>query len=399
MLFPDLIRLTTSSIVTYRLRSFLTGLGIAIGITAVILLTSIGEGLHQFVLSEFSQFGTHLISIQPGKTQTQGGNVGILGSVRTISIEDAQALSHLANVEYVDPSVTGNAELRFNGKTRRTTVYGAGHNMDKVMASTMQSGSFLPDDDPTQPRALVVLGSKVRQELYAGQNPLGSYLRIGGQRYRVIGVMAPKGQILGIDLDDCVFIPAARALELFNRPGLMEIHLSYMANADLDSVLRSITALLKERHGREDFTLTPQEKALEVLGSVLDVITFAVGALGGISLLVGGVGILTIMTMAVTERTSEIGLLRALGARERQVLTLFLGEAILLSALGGLAGLALGVGIAQTLHLLFPALPVHTPWLFAVLAELSAISIGLVAGVMPARRAARLDPVEALHAE
>jgi putative ABC transport system permease protein len=399
MLFPDLIRLTTSSIVAYRLRSFLTGLGIAIGITAVILLTSIGEGLHQFVLSEFSQFGTHIISIQPGKTQTQGGNVGIFGSVRTISIEDAQALSRLPNVEYADPSVTGNAELRFNGKTRRTTVSGAGHNMDKVMASTMQSGSFLPDDDPTQPRALVVLGSKVRQELYAGQNPLGTYLRIGGQRYRVIGVMAPKGQILGFDLDDCVFIPAARALELFNRPGLMEIHLSYKANADLDSVLRAITALLKERHGREDFTLTPQEKALEVLGSVLDVITFAVGALGGISLLVGGVGILTIMTMAVTERTSEIGLLRALGAQERQVLTLFLGEAMLLSALGGLAGLALGVGIAQTLHLLFPALPVHTPWLFAVLAELSAISIGLVAGVMPARRAARLDPVEALHAE
>lgn len=399
MLLPDLIRLTTSSFLAYRMRSFLTGLGIAIGITAVILLTSIGEGLHQFVLAEFSQFGTNLISIQPGKTQTHGGNVGIFGSVRTISIEDAQALKRLPNVEYVDPSVTGNAELRFNGKTRRTTVYGAGPDLPKVMASTLQSGSFLPDDDPTQPRALVVLGSKVRQELFAGQNPLGTYLRIGGQRYRVIGVMAPKGQILGFDLDDTVFIPAARALELFNRPGLMEIHLSYKANADLDSMLRSITALLMERHGREDFTLVPQAKALEVLGSVLDVITFAVGALGGISLLVGGVGILTIMTMAVTERTGEIGLLRALGAREGQVLTLFLGEAMLLSALGGLGGLALGVGIAQALHWLFPALPVHTPWEFAVLAELSAVTIGLVAGVMPARRAARLDPVEALHAE
>jgi putative ABC transport system permease protein len=177
----------------------------------------------------------------------------------------------------------------------------------------------------------------------------------------------------------------------------MEIQLSYKPNADLDGVERSITSLLKERHGREDFTLIPQAKALEVLGSVLDVITFAVGALGGISLLVGGVGILTIMTMAVTERTAEIGLLRALGAREGQVLTLFLGEAILLSALGGLAGLALGVGIAQALHWLFPAMPVHTPWLFAVVAELSAVSIGLAAGVMPARRAARLNPVEALH--
>lgn len=399
MLLPDLIRLTTSSFLAYRMRSFLTGLGIAVGITAVILLTSIGEGLHQFVLAEFSQFGTNLIAIQPGKTQTQGGNVGIFGSVKTISIEDAQALRRLPNVEYVNPSVTGNSEVRANGKTRRTTVIGAGHDLPRVLASRVQTGSFLPDDDPTQARAQVVLGSKVRQELFAGLNPLGSYLRIGGQRYRVIGVMEPKGQMLGFDLDDTVFIPAARALELFNRPGLMEIQLSYKSGADLQSVVRSITALLEKRHGREDFTLIPQEKALEVLGSVLDVITFAVGALGGISLLVGGVGILTIMTMAVTERTAEIGLLRALGAREKQVLTLFLGEAMLLSALGGLAGLALGVGIAQGLHLLFPALPVHTPWLFAVLAELSAVSIGLLAGVMPARRAARLDPVEALHAE
>lgn len=399
MLFPDLIRLTTSSFLAYRMRSFLTGLGIAIGITAVILLTSIGEGLHQFVLSEFSQFGTNLIAIQPGKAQTQGGSVGIFGSVRPLSIEDAQALRHLPNVQYVNPSVQGNAEVRANGKTRRTTVYGAGHDFTRTFTVNVQTGSFLPDDDPTQARAFVVLGSKVRQELFAGQNPLGSYLRIGGQRYRVVGVMEPKGQILGFDLDDTVFIPAARALELFNRPGLMEIQLNYQANAELQGVVRSITALLKERHGREDFTLIPQEKALEVLGSVLDVITFAVGALGGISLLVGGVGILTIMTMAVTERTTEIGLLRALGARERQVLTLFLGEAMLLSALGGLAGLAMGIGIAQALHWLFPALPVHTPWLFAVVAELSAVSIGLAAGVMPARRAARLDPVEALHAE
>jgi putative ABC transport system permease protein len=399
MLFTDLLNLTTSSFLAYRMRSFLTGLGIAVGIMAVILLTSIGEGLHQFVLSEFSQFGTNLIAIQPGKAQTQGGSVGIFGSVRTISIEDAMALRHLPNIEYVNPSVTGNAELRFGGKTRRSTVFGAGHDMPKVMASSVALGSFLPDDDPTQPRALVVLGSKVRQELFAGQNPLGSYLRVGGQRYRVVGVMESKGQMLGFDLDDTVFIPAARALELFNRPGLMEIQVSYRPNASLDGVLHTITALLKARHGREDFTLIPQEKALEVLGSVLDVITFAVGALGGISLLVGGVGILTIMTMAVTERTAEIGLLRALGAREGQVLTLFLGEAILLSALGGLAGLGLGTGIAQALHWLFPALPVRTPWLFAVVAELSAISIGLIAGVAPARRAARLDPVEALHVE
>jgi len=399
MLLPDLVKLTTSSFLSYRMRSFLTGLGIAIGITAVILLTSIGEGLHQFVLAEFSQFGTNIITIQPGKTQTQGGNIGVIGSVRPLSLDDADALRHLPYVEHVNPSLIGNAELRANGKTRRTTVFGEGRDFAKAFTMKVQSGSFWPDEDNEQARALVVLGAKVRQELFAGENPLGSFLRVGGQRYRVIGVMEPKGQVLGLDLDDAVFIPAARAMELLNRPGLIEMQVSYRPSADVNEVIRAIKARLMDKHGREDFTIISQEQALEVLSSVLDVITFAVGALGGISLLVGAVGILTIMTMAVTERTSEIGLLRALGAQQRQVLTLFLGEAMLLSALGGFAGLVLGVGIAQFLHLLIPALPVHTPWLFALLAELSAVSIGLAAGVTPAMRAARLDPVEALHAE
>ncbi len=399
MFLRDLIALTTSSFLSYRLRSFLTGLGIAIGIAAVILLTSIGEGLHQFVLAEFSQFGTNIITIQPGKTQTQGGNPGIFGSVRQLTLDDADSLRHLPYVENVNPSVMGNAEVRANGKTRRITVFGEGRDFAKAFTMKVQSGSFWPDADNEQARAFVVLGERVRQELFAGQNPLGQYLRVGGQRYRVIGVMEPKGQVLGLDLDDTVFIPAARGMELLNRPGLIEMQVSYRASADVNTVIRHIKERLLERHGREDFTIISQEEALEVLSSVLDVITFAVGALGGISLLVGAVGILTIMTMAVTERTSEIGLLRALGARERQVLVLFLGEAMLLSALGGVFGLVIGIGIAQGLHALFPALPVHTPWLYAVLAELTAISIGLAAGVAPAMRAARLDPVAALHEE
>ncbi len=399
MFLRDLITLTSSSFLSYRMRSFLTGLGIAIGIAAVILLTSIGEGLHQFMLAEFSQFGTNIISIQPGKTQTQGGNIGIFGSVRPLTLEDADALRRLSYVENVNVSVMGNAELRYGGKTRRTTVFGEGRNFASAFTMKVQSGSFWPDEDNEQARALVVIGAKIRQELFAGQNPLGEYLRVGGQRYRVIGVMQPKGQILGMDLDDTVFIPAARAMELFNRPSLMEVQVSYRADVPADTVIRLIKERLTDRHGREDFTIISQEQALEVLSSVLNILTFAVGALGGISLLVGAVGILTIMTMAVTERTTEIGLLRALGARERQVLTLFLSEAMFLSALGGLFGLLIGVGIAQGLHLLFPALPVHTPWSYAGLAELTAVSIGLVAGVVPAMRASRLDPVEALHAE
>ncbi|MGC2166691.1 MAG: ABC transporter permease, partial [Gallionella sp.] len=344
MLFSDLVKLTTSSFASYRMRSFLTGLGIAIGIAAVILLTSIGEGLHRFVLTEFSQFGTNLITVQPGKTQTQGTSIGVIGSVRPLSLDDALALRHLPFVDSVNPGLMGNAELRANGKTRRTTVFGEGRDFSGAFSMSVQNGSFWPDEDAEQARAVAVLGAKTVKELFAGENPLGAYVHIGGQRYRVIGVMEPKGQILGLDMDDAVFVPAARAMELFNRPGLMEINVSYRPGADVEEVKRLITNRLKERHGNVDFTLISQEQALEVLSSVLGVITFAVGALGGISLLVGAVGILTIMTMAVTERTAEIGLLRAIGARERQVLALFLGEAMILSALGGTLGLLTGIG-------------------------------------------------------
>jgi len=189
MLIRDLITLTSSSFLTYRMRSFLTGLGIAIGIAAVILLTSIGEGLHQFMLAEFSQFGTNIISVQPGKTQTQGGNVGIFGSVRPLTLEDADALRRLQYVQYVIPGLVGNAEVRFEGRTRRTMVLGEGRDFSKAFTMKVQSGGFWTDEDNEQARAQAVIGAKIQQELFGGRNPLGQYMRIGGQRYRVVGVM------------------------------------------------------------------------------------------------------------------------------------------------------------------------------------------------------------------
>jgi putative ABC transport system permease protein len=211
--------------------------------------------------------------------------------------------------------------------------------------------------------------------------------------------MESKGQILGFDLDDAVYIPAAKAMELFNKESLMEIDVLYAAGASGEDVAEDIKELLVSRHGSEDFTITTQEQMMDVLGGVLDKLTIAVGGLGGISLLVGGVGILTIMTIAVRDRTSEIGLLRALGATSRQILILFLGEAIVLSALGGLIGLFIGWGGAQLLHFFVPALPVHTSWPYVLSAEALAAVIGLAAGVTPAKRAASLNPVEALRAE
>jgi putative ABC transport system permease protein len=355
--------------------------------------------VQQYVLSEFSQFGTNLVGINPGKAVTAGGSMGMFGTERPLSIADAEALTRLSLTRAVVPVVVGNAEVEAGNRRRRTTIYGVGHEMPQAFSMEVQLGRFLPADDPTAPRAFAVLGSKVRKELFGDLNPLGQRLTIGGSRYRIIGVMASKGSFLGFDLDDTVYIPTARGMSLFNTESLFEIDLIYDKDTPVDKVVEGIKQILKERHGKEDFTITTQQQMLDVLGSVLNVLTFAVGAIGGISLLVGAIGIVTIMTIAVNERINEIGLLRALGARRNQVLGLFLGEAIVLAALGGLSGLILGIGLAQLLHLALPALPVHTSMLYVVLAEVVAVLIGLLAGVLPARRAARLDPVEALRAE
>jgi len=399
MLSSDFIRLSRRSIGAHRLRSSLTALGITIGIAAVVLLTSIGKGVHRFVLAEFSQFGTNLVGINPGRVTTHGTPLGVFASERPLTIEDAESLRRVRHVEAVVAVTFGNAEIEADRRQRRTTVYGVGSEWPRALAFNVGRGKFLPPDDPRAARALAVLGSKVERELFGNSNPLGKRIRVGGERYRVIGTMEPKGQVLGFDLDDTVYIPVGRALELFNREGVMEIDVVYDDSGSLDEIVAAIKRVLIARHKQEDFTVTTQEQMLEVLGNVMNVLTFAIGAIGGISLLVGGVGILTIMTIAVKERTSEIGTLRALGARRQQVLALFLAEAVVLAAVGGLSGLALGVGGAQLLHRFVPALPVHTPWAYALSAEALAIGIGVAAGVLPARRAARLDPVEALRAE
>lgn len=400
MLWSDAITLALRAITGQRLRSFLTLLGIAVGIAAVILLTSIGEGIHRYVLGEFSQFGTNVVGVHQGKTKT-GGSIlsGLPSSARPLTLEDAEALKRVPNVIAVTPGVNGNAEVGANGRVRRVSVFGVGPDMPVVFKGKIRSGQFLPEDDANNARALVVLGASLKRELFGAENALGARVRIGTLQFRVIGIMEPKGQFLGIDLDDTAFIPAGRALELFNRDGLSDINVAAAEGASSASVVAGVKAVMKARHGREDFTIISQEEMLSTLSSILDVLTMAVGALGGISLLVGGVGIVTIMTIAVTERTNEIGLLVALGAQRQTVLGLFLGEAVTLAAIGGVIGLALGIGLSQLIRLIFPALPVHTPMSFILLAECLAMTIGLIAGVMPARRASLLNPVDALRTE
>ena len=399
MRWQDALHLALRALTAHQLRSFLTLLGIGVGIAAVILLTSIGEGLHRFVLAEFSQFGTNVLSINPGRQGARGGPPGLPSTARELTLDDADALARLPNVRHVTASVSGNAEVRAQGRVRRTMVLGVGPQMQEVYTMRARVGQFLPADDAATARAFVVLGAKLKRELFGNANALGERVQIGDERYRVIGIMEEKGQFLGIDLDDAAYIPVARGMSLFRRDGVMEIALTYEEAIPAARVAESVRRLMTARHGQEDFTIITQEDMLATLSNILDILTAAVGALGGISLLVGGVGIVTIMSIAVTERTSEIGLLVALGARRRTILTLFLGEAVVLSGIGGLLGLAAGAGLAQLVGLAVPAMPVATPWQFALAAEVVALVVGLAAGVLPARRAARLDAVEALRAE
>jgi putative ABC transport system permease protein len=395
----DLVKFTGGSVVAQRMRALLTALGIAVGVAAVVLLTSIGEGVRQFVVAEFTQFGTNIVSITPGTTQTMGGSIGVFGTVRPLSIDDAEVLRRVPYLTASVPVVQGNAEVEGSGRKRRVTVYGVGHEFADAFRFEVASGTFLPPDDPRAPRNLAVLGSKMKQQLFGDANALGASVRVGSERYRVVGVMRAKGTMIGFDLDDTVYVPAARALELFDRDSLFEVDVLYEETAPVDEVVAGIRRVLVARHGDEDFTITTQQQMLDTLGSVLGVLTFAVAALGSISLLVGAVGIFTIMTIAVRERTAEVGLLRALGAGRRQVLSLFLAEAVVLSLCGGLAGLVFGATVAWLLGEAVRQLPVSFSTLFMGLALGLSVVIGLMAGILPALSAARLDPVEALRAE
>lgn len=394
----DFLRFIVRSVISARLRSALTALGIAIGIMAVTLLTAIGEGVRSYVTDTFSQFGTNIMNISPGHSVT-GGMGGMLNTVRPLTLEDADAIARLPEVRAIVPNVGGLARIGAGNRSRNAMVLSATPAALDVWKLAVATGSFLPADDLHAARAFAVLGSKLKQELFGNGNALGQWVRIGDSRYLVVGTLESKGQLLSFDLDDAAYIPVSRGLQLFNREGLMEIDILFNPGLSSEKVASRVKALMIDRHGREDFSLITQDEMLGTLDRILNVLTLSVAALGSISLLVGGVGILTIMTTSVRERVSEIGLLRAIGATERQVLLLFLGEAILLSLLGGIGGILMMGLIVATLGLTMPGLPLspQPAYLFAALG-ISGL-IGLIAGVAPARHAARLDPIESLRTE
>lgn len=399
MRYVDLLLLSFRTITSQKLRSSLTALGLIIGIAAVVILTSIGRGINTFVLAEFTQFGTNLMSVSPGKKSTFGLSGATISTVRPLTIADAVSLSKLENIIAVVPVLQGNARIEAGNKQRRTNVLGVGAEVPEVWKIKTVSGRFLPAGEQSNPRAFAVLGDKLARELFGTISPLGKRIRIGTDRYRVLGVMEKKGQMLGFDMDDTIYIPATKALELFDRESLMEIDLLYRGSASVATIQKSVKRLLISLHGSEDFTIITQNQMLEKMDSILNILTLAVAALGSVSLLVGSVGILTIMTIAVSERISEIGLLRAIGAERRTIFQLFLCEALALSAAGGICGVLLGMAIVVILDATVPALPVQMAWAYIATAFLVSLLIGIAAGVLPAIKAARLEPLEALRTE
>jgi putative ABC transport system permease protein len=396
----DALSLSGGAIRAYPLRSLLSALGIGIGVMAVVLLTSIGEGTRRYVVEQFTQFGTNIIAINPGKTET-GGMPGIFGgTTQKLSIADAEAIARLPDVQKVVPMSVGQARVEGNNRGRSVYVYGSSSDLPEVFKFGVGQGQFVPKSDPRRGSNVAVLGPTLKRELFEESNALGQFVRIAGVRFRVIGIMEPKGQMLGFDIDDAIYIPLASSMQLFNQDELNEIDVTFAHEDMTEALAESIRSLLTERHNhKEDFTITTQTAMIETSGKVMNIVTLSVGAIAGISLFVGAVGIFTMMWISVGERTSEIGLLRAVGATQNQVLYLFLLEAVLLTTGGGAAGALAALGLGGLLRAAVPGLPVYTDPIYILAALGMSTLTGLASGLAPARRAASLPPVESLRSE
>lgn len=394
----DLFRFAAGALTRHGLRSGLSLLGVAIGVTAVVVLVALGESARRYVMDQFASIGNNLLIVVPGKTETSGAFPGMGGAPNDLTVADATAIRReVRGVADVAAMSAGTETVEAADRRRQVAVIGATANFLRIRRLALSGGEFLPEDEAERGRAVTVIGTRVAQELFPGQDPIGQVIRIGSWRFRVIGLIAPKGTQLGLNLDEIVIVPVATGLKMFNRSSLFRVLVELAPGADPDEAERRLVRLLAERHGEEDVTVLSQDSVVSAASGILRALTLAIGAIAAISLAVAGIGILNVMLVAVTERTREVGLLRALGAGRTQVLLVFLIEAALLSSVGGLVGLAAGAGLTAVFGRIFPALAGPPPAWAAAAAFLTALSTGVTFGLLPARRAARLDPVEALR--
>jgi putative ABC transport system permease protein len=373
-------------------------LAMAIGVGSVVVLTALGEGARRYVTGEFAALGTHLLIVLPGRSETTGGPPPVMGETpRDLTLDDALALERSRHVRRVAPLTVGSAPVSWQRREREVSVLGTTASFLTVRHLSMGQGLFLPESDARVSKPVCVIGTTVRQELFGPEPALGQWVRIGDRRFRVIGILASEGRSIGVDLDEIVIIPVASAQTLFNAPSLFRILVEARSRMAVRGAKGDVVSIIRRRHeGEEDVTVITQDAVVATFDKVFQALTLTVAGIAAISLSVAGILIMNVMLVSVSQRTPEIGLLKAIGAPARQIMILFLSESGLLSLLGAAIGLALGFVAAATLRHFYPALEMVPP-LWALGAAIGvALFTGLAFGVLPAKRAARLDPVQAL---
>jgi len=369
-----------------------------VGIAAVVALTALGEGARQYVIQEFTSIGSNLLTVLPGKTETTGAMPGMGGVPNDLTLQDLLALRrNISSAKYIVPVSMGTENVSHGERRRQVAVIGSTPEFLQARELSMAQGQFLPAGDVERGVPVAVIGQTVARELFPGQQPLGQVIRVGEWRMRVIGVLAEIGEQLGFKMDEVVIVPVATGMRMFNRSSLFRIVLKLRSPKDLDATCDQVMAILTERHDEEDVTCITQKAVISTFSSILQTLTLVLVAIGAISLTVAGIGVMNVMLVTVSERTEEIGLLRALGATQRNILGVFLVEAVMLAGLGGIVGLFVGLGGVHLLTWLYPDIPASPP-VWAIVGALGlAMMLGGIFGVVPARRAARLDPILALQ--
>jgi len=394
----DVIQFSAKALKGYPTRTLLMILAMAIGVASVILLTALGEGARRFVTNELSSLGTHVLIVLPGRSETTGGPPPLLGETpRDLTLEDALSLTRSTTIRRVAPITLGSASVSWKHRDREVTILGSTKELFEIRHLSMAQGKFIPTGDPTRALAVCVIGYTLKRELFGNQSPLGEWVRIGDRRFRIIGVLAKKGQSMGMDMGDVAVIPVVSAQTLFNTSTLFRILVQANGRDAIPKAKKTILATIRERHeGEDDVTVITQDALLSTFDRILVAMTLSVTGIAAISLSVAGILIMNVMLIAVSQRTTEVGLLKAIGAPGTHILRLFLTESAILSLIGAALGLILAFLGTWGLARAFPRFPITIPlWALGV-SVLVALLTGLVFGVLPARRAAKLDPVEAL---